>query len=132
MENRLRYLILMIGILVNQCMTGMTRADLEKRMAASLEKMIPLAKEIENYKKSIIDANLKGLHTGDAATYMKNYQRTQGIDRTSRYQNIIAELAPYQDEFTRLKYAYISEFGQIEYNEWIKRRDAGWGLGIYW
>lgn len=127
-----KIMTIILAVFAVNCMSGMTRGEQEARMAATLEKMAPLAQQIEDHKKAVMNANLKGAQTGNASAYMRDFQRTQGVESTQRVQNVMAELGPYQQQFSGYKWAYVSDFGQIEYNEWIKRRGAGWGLGLYW
>jgi len=58
--------------------------------------------------------------------------KEHAVETQRKTQNIMTELRPYQYKFNSLKYRYIQYNGEIEYNEFIKRNNLSWGLGIYW
>ena len=37
-----------------------------------------------------------------------------------------------QYQYNSYKFRYIQKFGMVEYNDFIKKNDLYWGLGIYW
>jgi hypothetical protein len=111
------------------CATMPTRVEQESEMLTLLNKMAPLAHEIIEIDK-IPQTALEKAKANDREG-VKQVQKDY-IGNMYRKQNLSAELQPYQQRFNSYKYRYIQNFGTIEYNEFIKKNNFTWGLGIYW
>jgi hypothetical protein len=106
-----------------------TRDEQEKEMLLLLNKMAPLAQQMAD-----IDSIPKKLQEKAISGDKKELAqlRLAYASEVRRKQNLATELQPYQYQYNSYKYKYIQKYGTIDYNEFIKRNNLYWGLGIYW
>lgn len=122
-----------IFFLTISCATMPTRDEQEKEMLLLLNKMAPLAQEIVDMNETTHKMMTKGMskEPGDRDTFIQ-WRKENAIQYQRKTQNLITELQPYQYQYNSYKYRYIQNFGTIGYNEFIKKNDLYWGLGVYW
>ncbi|GEM_PF-6084236 len=116
-------------LLVTSCATTPTRDEQEKEMLNLLNKMAPLAQEINDIKYIPKQMQEKALSGDKQEVARLRLAYSAGIPRM---QNLSTELQPYQYQFNSLKFRFIQKYGTVDYNEFIKRNNFHWGLGIYW
>lgn len=121
--------LILLSLTLISCATMPTRVEQESEMLSLLNKMAPLAHEIIEIDK--IPQNALEKAKANDREGVKQVQKDY-IGNMYRKQNLFAELQPYQQRFNSYKYRYIQNYGTIEYNEFIKRNNFTWGLGIYW
>ncbi len=129
--------LLLISIFFT-CTTMQTRQEIENELLSTIREIEPLAKEKEDIKASLFQSSYKAKHepaSSKAENVTKMVQMQVSAASGKIYQrnvNLDAQIQPYLYKIGQTKYKYISRFGTIEYNNFIRSKGYEWGLGIYW
>lgn len=111
----------------------MTIEQHETQLSKQLDFMVPIAEQIEDIKLNAekgmkmglsSDPKIRDKYNSDSSMYsVTSYQKTLSLS---------IQLRPYMQKYSVMKYGYITKFGEIEYNNFIKSQNLEWGLGLYW
>jgi len=116
------------------CASVKPRDTQETEMLSLLNQIAPLAKQIndinnegEKFRETERNSNNSAESKAEVAKLKQEFSL-----KLKKRENIQTEMSAYQVQFYILKDDYIRNFGEIAYNEFIKKNGFYWGLGIHW